>query len=122
LELRRATLDITQCLFQGGTQQADVGRDINVESAAAIPLHPDSAMRTAMSSRCQRRERRRKCFFFLAIVRNRDGGVSYFTFERAVNDGAMLCAWDAEGAHLNYGERPLLNRDGFVAEVAALRR
>lgn len=60
--------------------------------------------------------------FFLAIVRSRDGGIGYFTLERAENDGAMLCAWDAQGSHHNYGERPLLNRDRFVAEVAAVRR
>jgi len=59
--------------------------------------------------------------FFLAIVRNR-GGIGYFTLERTQDGGAMLCAWDAQGSHLNYGERPPLNRDGFVAEVAALRR
>ena len=63
----------------------------------------------------------RECFF-LAIVPNRDGKVGYFTFERTEAAGVMLCAWDAEGSHLNYGERPLLDRDGFVAEVAALRR
>jgi|SRR5215470_5619170 len=60
--------------------------------------------------------------FFLAIVRKGDGGIGYFTLERAPNAGAMLCAWTAEGAHLNFGERALLDRDGFVAEVAALRR
>src|SRR5262245_8507129 len=60
--------------------------------------------------------------FFLAIVRNRGGGVGYFTLERTQDGGAMLCGWDAQGSHLNYGERPPLNRDGFVAEVAALRR
>ena len=60
--------------------------------------------------------------YFLAIVRGRDGGVGYFTLERAENGGATLCAWNAEGSHLNYGERPLLNRDRFIAEVAALRR
>jgi hypothetical protein len=59
--------------------------------------------------------------FFLAIVRNRDGGIGYYTLERSPNGGAMLCAWNAEGAHLNYGERGALDRDGFVAEIAALR-
>src|SRR4029450_8534336 len=63
----------------------------------------------------------RECLF-LAIVPNRDGRVGYFTFERTEAGGVRLCAWDAEGSHLNYGERPLLDRDGFVAEVAALRR
>jgi len=60
--------------------------------------------------------------FFLAIVRKHDGAIGYFTLERTQDNGVMLCGWDAEGTHLNYGERPLLNRDGFVAEVAALRR
>ena len=60
--------------------------------------------------------------FFLAIVRKRDGAIGYFTLERTQDNGVMLCGWDAEGTHLNYGERPLLNRDGFVAAVAALRR
>ena len=60
--------------------------------------------------------------FFLAIVRHRAGGVGYFTLERTQDGGAMLCGWDAAGSHLNYGERAPLNRDGFVAEVAALRR
>jgi|SRR5262245_24611954 len=63
----------------------------------------------------------RECFF-LAIVHNRDGGIGYFTFERTEDAGVMLCAWDAVGSHVNYGERPPLDRDGFVAEVAALRR
>ena len=63
----------------------------------------------------------RECFF-LAIVPSRDRSIGYFTFERTETGGVMLCAWDAEGSHINYGERPLLDRDGFVAEVAALRR
>jgi hypothetical protein len=60
--------------------------------------------------------------FFLAIVRKRDGGIGYFTLERTVEGGAMLCSWDSQGSHHNYGERSPLGRDGFVAEVAALRR
>ena len=63
----------------------------------------------------------RECFF-LAIVRNRDGSIGYFTFERTEDAGVMLCAWDAEGSQLNDRERPPLDRDGFVAEVAAVRR
>jgi hypothetical protein len=60
--------------------------------------------------------------FFLAIVRKSDGGIDYLTLERSDDDGVMLCGWDAEGNHLNHGDRSRRDLDGFVAEVIALRR
>ena len=66
-------------------------------------------------------QKERECFF-LAIVRKGDGGIDYFTLERAVGDGVMLCGWDAEGRHLNYGDRPQLDLDRFVAAITALPR
>jgi hypothetical protein len=59
--------------------------------------------------------------FFLAIVRNDDGAIDYLTLERADDDGAMLCGWNADGVHVNYGDRSRRDLDGFIAEVIALR-
>jgi hypothetical protein len=60
--------------------------------------------------------------FFLAIVRAGEGTIDYLTLERSDDDGVTLCGWDAEGNHLNYGERSTRDLDGFVAEIIALRR
>jgi hypothetical protein len=62
----------------------------------------------------------RECFF-LAIVRKADGGIDYLMLERTDDDGVMLCGWDAEGNHLNYGSRSTRDLDGFIVEVIALR-
>jgi len=62
----------------------------------------------------------RECFF-LAIVRNGVGSIDYLTLERTDDDGVMLCGWDAEGNHLNYGDRASRDLDGFIVEVIALR-
>jgi hypothetical protein len=59
--------------------------------------------------------------FFLAIVRKGDGAIDYLTLERTDNDGVMLGGWNAEGGHLNYGEKSTRDLDGFIAEVIELR-
>ena len=59
--------------------------------------------------------------FFLAIVRNGDGAIDYLTLERTDDDGVMLCGWNAEGDHINYGDRSSRDLDSFIAEVIALR-
>ena len=59
--------------------------------------------------------------FFLAIVRKGDGAIDYLTLERTDDDGVMLCGWNAEGGHINHGDRSTRDRDGFIAEVIALR-
>jgi hypothetical protein len=58
----------------------------------------------------------------MAIVRKGDGAIDYVTLERTDDDGVMLCGWNAEGDHINYGDRSRRDLDGFVAEVIALRR
>jgi hypothetical protein len=65
--------------------------------------------------------RRAEECFFLAIVRKGDGAIDYVTLERTDDDGVMLCGWNAEGGHLNYGEKSTRDLDGFIAEVIALR-
>src|SRR4051795_5872289 len=40
--------------------------------------------------------------YFVGIVSLNDTGVSYYTLERSVFDGRMLCGWDRKGTHLNY--------------------
>jgi hypothetical protein len=59
--------------------------------------------------------------FFLAIVRKGDGAIDYLTLERTDDDGVMLGGWNAEGGHLNHGDRSTRDLDGFIAEVIALR-
>ena len=59
--------------------------------------------------------------FFLAIVRKGDGAIDYLTLERTDDDGVTLCGWNAEGGHINHGDRSTRDRDGFIAEVIALR-
>ena len=59
--------------------------------------------------------------FFLAIVRKGDGAIDYLTLERTDDDGVMLGGWNAEGGHLNYGEKSTRDLDGFIAKVIALR-
>jgi len=58
----------------------------------------------AISSRCRRHDGLANVFF-LAIVRKGDGAIDYLTLERTDNDGVMLGGWNAEGGHLNYGEK-----------------
>src|SRR5262249_15149431 len=62
----------------------------------------------------------RECFF-LAIVRNGVGSIDYLTLERTDDDGVMLCGWDAEGNHLNYGDRASRDLDGLIVAVIARR-
>jgi hypothetical protein len=49
--------------------------------------------------------------------------LSYYTLERGVSlDGrerAVLCAWDAQGSHLNFGEGPPAQFEPFVEAVRA---
>ena len=59
---------------------------------------------------------------FLAIVRKGNGAIDYLTLERTDDDGVMLGGWDAEGNHLNFGDKSSLDLDGFVAEIVALRQ
>jgi hypothetical protein len=48
--------------------------------------------------------------------------LSYFTLEKGVTlDGesrTVLCGWNAEGSHLNFGDGPPAEFDAFVAAVA----
>ena len=72
--------------------------------------------------------------YFVAIVLHVDiaaiqGGqepperpeISYYTLEKGVTLGGesrtVLCGWNAEGAHLNYGDGPPADFDAFVAAV-----
>jgi hypothetical protein len=72
--------------------------------------------------------------YFVAIVLHVDvtamqGGqeppeqpdLSYYTLEKGVTLGGesrtVLCGWNADGAHLNYGDGPPADFDAFVAAV-----
>src|SRR6476660_4269749 len=55
--------------------------------------------------------------YFVGIVSLHDGGVEYFTLERSIMDGTMICGWSADGAHLNYGSGPNPDVDAFVARI-----
>jgi hypothetical protein len=59
--------------------------------------------------------------YLIGIVSLHDGGVEYFTLERATKSGTMLCGWDAKGVHLNYGGGPSPDVDAFVARITELR-
>jgi len=63
-----------------------------------------------------------ECYLF-AIVKDKSGGIAYYTLERSLREGTtMLCGWDAEGAHLNFGPGPKPDLDAFVAAIVALRQ
>jgi hypothetical protein len=59
--------------------------------------------------------------YFLGIMPIKDAGMKYFTLERSVFDGTMLCGWNATGTHLNYGAGPKPEVDAFVAAIIGLR-
>jgi len=62
------------------------------------------------------------CYLF-AIVRDNSGSIAYYTLERSISEGStMLCGWNAEGAHLNFGPGPKPDLDAFVAAIVALRQ
>jgi hypothetical protein len=55
--------------------------------------------------------------FFIAICRRRDGSPAYFTLERSVFSPTVLCAWSADGIHLDYGSNPAPTVDAFVEAI-----
>jgi hypothetical protein len=61
---------------------------------------------------------RSECYF-VAIAYALDGGVHYFTLEKASKDPSvgMLCSWNAEGRHSNFGNGTPADVDSFVNAV-----
>ena len=55
--------------------------------------------------------------FFIAVCRRGDGSPAYFTLERSVFSPTVLCAWSADGVHLNYGRNPPPTIDAFIEAI-----
>ena len=63
---------------------------------------------------------RSECYF-AAIANTLDSGVHYFTLEKVSKDpsSAMLCSWDADRRHANYGDGTSVNIASFVDAVGS---
>lgn len=64
-----------------------------------------------------------QCFYVL--VKKRDDGFHYYTYEKAMNFGddsvvGVLGGWDSEGSHQNYGPRSYSAQQDFVSDVLGL--
>jgi hypothetical protein len=59
---------------------------------------------------------RSECYF-VAIAYTLDGRVHYFTLEMASKADAMLCSWDVERRHSNFGNGTPADVDSFVTAV-----
>jgi hypothetical protein len=59
--------------------------------------------------------------YFVAIFRETDDSIGYYTLERSVFTPTVLCGWDKEGRHCNYGLSPQPTIGAFVRAIEELR-
>lgn len=60
--------------------------------------------------------------YFVAIFRDTDGSIAYYTLERSVLVPTVLCGWTSDGAHSNYGASPEPTVEAFVQAIAEARK
>jgi hypothetical protein len=87
------------------------GFKIAVRQCGSRPVYVISMPPTRKAAECH----------MVAIVLLDDGGIEYFTLERSFKDSTVLCGWNAQGTHLNYGAGPKPEVGAFVAAITALR-
>jgi hypothetical protein len=86
-----------------------IHRHLHVSGECAVRLFVFEMPMPMLRSEC----------YFVAIAYALDGRVHYFTLEKASKDSSevMLCSWDVERCHSNFGSGTPADVDSFVNAV-----